>query len=206
MSELVNYSIETDYSVWLSFKDGHSLRVAFGQLPKYLDPRDLKKVRRAMKLRQDFLHHNMPKTLVLAITLGLAGLMLTGGQALAHLWWPTQPVAPSGKSQIVHNTESTAKMPLGGHNPSISRAAVTLPQPVAARVQPVPTLQPDALKLNSVEVVVAPLPTVPAASPALPVPPPSPSPAPVPSPTPAAAGGSKVGQPPASPTPSPITR
>ena len=44
MSDLANYSIETDHTVLLWFQDGRHLRVPLGQLSHYLKPRDLEKI------------------------------------------------------------------------------------------------------------------------------------------------------------------
>src|SRR5882724_13587912 len=96
MGELSNYSIENDQLGWLVFKDGHSLRVPVGQLSRYLVPKDLKKVRRAMELRRDFFRQNMPKAFLLLLAFGLIAAVTASTTAVAwvsrhHTGLPAAP-------------------------------------------------------------------------------------------------------------------
>jgi hypothetical protein len=104
MSELANYSIETDHTVLLAFKDGRHLRVPISQLAHYLMPPDLAKVRAAIKLRKEFIRRHMPKVALVFVAGGLIALMITGGQVVANLISPPGPVPPPpDHSTIVRN-------------------------------------------------------------------------------------------------------
>jgi hypothetical protein len=94
MSELANYSIETDHTVLLAFKDGRRLRVPFGQLAHHLMPPDLDKVRAAIKLRREFIRRHMPKAALVLMAGGLIALLVAGGQAVANYISPHGPVPP----------------------------------------------------------------------------------------------------------------
>ena len=188
MSELANYSIETDHLVWLSFKDGRSFRVPVGQLPRYLTPRDLIKVRRAMNLRHDFFRQHMPRTLVAFATVGVLAIVAGSGQVLAGLWHQPKPVAPDNprQTEIVRNLSQPSSRPSAVPSPA-SGSVVAAPKPhAAARVRPVASIKPVAPAiLSSPSALVTPIATPPISSPA-PSPTPDPSPSPVPSPTPPA--------------------
>jgi hypothetical protein len=183
MGELANYSIETDQLVWLAFKDGHSLRVPFGLLPRYLTPRDLQKVRRAMKLRRDFFRHNMPTALLAFLAVGLVMLVAAGGQLLALLGRRTTLGSPAPHTEIVRNVNSPASSPSPAPLPATGPVVTVVRHRTAARSKPMPTLPPVSLSavVGTEAVLVTPIPTVPVPSPE---PSPSPSPAPSPSPTP----------------------
>jgi len=105
MSELANYSIETDHIVLLAFHDGRRLRVPVGQLAHHLAPPDLEKVRSALKLRRDFIRRHMPKVvLALAAAGGLVAALTVGGHAVANYWQRTHPVQPApGNTGLVRS-------------------------------------------------------------------------------------------------------
>jgi hypothetical protein len=87
MSQLSNYSVETDQLILLSFEDGRSLRVPISQLPKYLKGRDLQRVRRAINMRRAFFRQNMPPTIIVLIaTLVVAALAAAGEHTLAAIF------------------------------------------------------------------------------------------------------------------------
>ncbi len=115
MGELANYSIETDHTVLLSFKDGKSLRVPFSQLAHYLRPTDLERVRSAIKLRRDFIRRHMPKALIALVAVGLLALFVGGSRVMAALWGqPEQP--PDAPTQV--NPNSPALLHLLHHQTS----------------------------------------------------------------------------------------
>ena len=157
MSELANYSIETDQSVWLSFKDGRSLRVGFVQLPKYLAPRDLVRVRRAMKLRRDFLRHNMPRTLIGVLAIGIAALVVTGGHAVAQMMQSHHLVAPEpNRTEIVRHIQSQNHLQIiMPTTPTV--AAGPIHRRTGAKLSPVSTIKPASSKLNAPAVIVTPI-------------------------------------------------
>lgn len=192
MSELANYSIETDHLVWLAFKDGNSLRVPVGQLPEYLTPRDLQRVRRAMKLRRDFFRHNMPPALLVLLVIGVIGLMAVGGQvALALLNREKEIPATVPPTEIVRNTAPPlSEQPLPVPSPAVDTVATVNKPSRASRTRPassvrsvvVPAATPQAL-LEDAPLIVPALPQ-PSPEPILPSPQPSPLPEPTPLPTP----------------------
>jgi hypothetical protein len=186
MGELANYSIETDQLVWLAFKDGHSLRVPVAQLARYLAPRDLQKVRKAMNLRKDFFRQNMPKALVAVVAFGLITLVVAGQQVLALLGRRSTPtLASPTHTEIVRNITPQSPEPSPAPSPATSPVAAVVARRTAARAKPVPTLPPAASSAvaGATAVLVTPIPAAPTASPA-PSPAASPSPSPSPSPTP----------------------
>ena len=199
MGELSNYSIETDQLIWLVFKDGHSLRVPVGQLSRYLVPKDLQKVRRAMKLRRDFFRQNMPKALLLLLVFGLvaaAAVTTTTVAWLARRQTPL-PTAPN-ETEIVRNvTPQSSPSPVpspaaGSPVATVARQRTTTqvekPAKPSSKVATKSGGSPVSASLNAgsgtkidggahigVDTVI-PTPT--------PVPTPSPDPTPSPSPTP----------------------
>jgi hypothetical protein len=91
MRELDNYSIETDHTVLLSFKDGRSIRVPIDQLANYLAQSDLRRVQASMKLRQDFVRQHMPKVALALAAGGFLALFMAGGRSVAHLLQSPSP-------------------------------------------------------------------------------------------------------------------
>ena len=157
MSELANYSIETDQSVWLSFKDGRSLRVGFVQLPKYLAPRDLVRVRRAMKLRRDFLRHNMPRTLAGVLAIGIAALVATGGHAVALMMQSHHMSGPEpNRTEIVRHIQSQNNLQTIVPT-TFTIAAGPIHKRTGAKLSPVPTIKPASSRLNAPAVIVTPI-------------------------------------------------
>lgn len=186
MGELANYSIETDQLVWLAFKNGQSLRVPVGQLPRYLTPRDLQKVRRAMKLRRDFFRHNMPPALLMLLVLGLVGMVAAGGQVLALMSRRSAPEPPApSRSEIVRNVNFATPVLSPAPQPAANRVvAVTRHQTTAVRAKPASVSAPvSPAPPASTAAVPAPV-VLPTPSVSLPAPTPIPSPTPVPQPSP----------------------
>jgi hypothetical protein len=196
MHDLANYSIETDQSVWLSFKDGHTLRVGVGQLPRYLTPHDLQKVRRTMKLRRDFIKHHMPKTMAIALVLGLTALAVTSGQILASLWneQHSSPIDIPKPEIVRHLLPGDDPHP----TPEIQSAPAVLADSdkpdkkqdanrAAAKTKPVPTIKPAASRgTTRPSVIVTPIapPDTGHGIEPTPLPEVTPEPTPVPTPTP----------------------
>src|SRR6266705_3268680 len=100
MGDLENYSIETDQTVLLSFRGGRKLRVRSDRLARYLRPRDLIVVRRALRLRRDFLSLHMPKTAALLLAAGLVAALMIGTRAVARLFLHQDPAGPSHTSIV----------------------------------------------------------------------------------------------------------
>ncbi|HVQ44488.1 MAG TPA: hypothetical protein VMT30_05985 [Candidatus Saccharimonadia bacterium] len=189
MSELANYSIETDQLIWLAFKDGQSVRVPIGQLPRYLTPRDLQRIRRAMKLRRDFFRHHMPPALIALLVLGLALAVFAGQQTVAFIWNRTHAApAPAPTTEIVRTLTPTgaspSPVPAAPASPPAGRvAAAATRRPAAAKPKAVPKLPAVTAKAAGVAVAVTPL-----AVPELPLPSPEPTVLPSPDPTPPPGG------------------
>jgi hypothetical protein len=123
MSELTNYSIETDQTVLLHFTDGKRRRVAFDQLHEHLKPDDLQRVTAAIKLRRNFIRNHMPKTLALFAAVGLGALFITTEQTVA--------------SMIAHHPTATVPDQAG----LLTRVTPT-PSPSAASASPAPSVSP----------------------------------------------------------------
>lgn len=196
MSDLANYSIETDQVVLLSFKDGRSLRVPLNHLSRYLKPGDLAKVKKALNLRRHFLRIHMPRFFVILATIGgLVALLTVGGKTVASLLGhprpanqtpshtgiarsrlePTPDITPSAGQPVQGNVRLTAA---GRHVKSLGQAAVPVPTAAPAPAQP-------PIQLTSQTTVSQPATTI-QSSAAQQIPPasaPAPNPAPSPSPT-----------------------
>ena len=113
--KLLNYSIETDQLVLLEFSDGQNLRVSFDQVEDYLTGSDLIKVKKAIKIRQEFFkHNNLPGTLVVMAVLSLGVFVALDYQRVAEIINGTRPVAspdiePASAVQAISTpTPSTA--------------------------------------------------------------------------------------------------
>jgi hypothetical protein len=186
MSELANYSIETDRTVLLAFADGRRLRVPIGQLAHYLAPPDLERVRASLRLRRDFIRDHMPKALLALIGAGLIALLTVGGKTVADMFVsPRHPQPVQSQSKIVRNqllpNPSASPTPSSASAPAV---AVATPAPApksgkhataAATIKPAPLPKPTALP--TVTPIVSPQPSV------SPSPTPSASPTPTPTPT-----------------------
>jgi hypothetical protein len=169
MSELANYSIETDHTVLLAFKDGRKLRVPTGQLAHYLSKPDFEKVTAAIKLRRDFIQRHMPKIALLVAGIGLVGLLTVGGRAVAQLIRPPQPVTPAPEhTEVVRNQiYPTPSVATPAPSPAVQGAATTAsaatPLPTPARkhrgVAPKPKLLPAPVQQTATNLIL-PLPSV----------------------------------------------
>jgi hypothetical protein len=200
MEDLDTYSIETDRTVLLSFRNGRQRRVNVERLSNHLRPRDLEIVSRAMKLRHDFIRSHMPRTAVLLLAAGLMTLLALGGRTLAKLFGHSSP-APPGSTMIVRSQAepqpaaqeapsspgATPKLAASGrsYKPAFKLVSKHQPDPEAAAGSPAANVAPQ------------PTPPLPSASP---------SPSPLPSSTPEPQSAQTAGQTPAGqtgPTPSP---
>jgi hypothetical protein len=211
MSDLANYSIETDHMVLLSFKDGRRLRVPLGQLANHLGTDDLAKVTRAFKLRRDFIRHHMPKAVIVLVAGGLIALSVTAAPKV--MAWithqtPAPAPAPAPETRIVHDSRTGPSVSPSPQQPAVKGQAIARPgSKVGSRIahpsklhQPTDTsiklATPATGAIASVTLPVTlptPLPTVVPASPITsPTPSPSASPTPVPSPTPQIPGQGQV--------------
>jgi hypothetical protein len=213
MRELDNYSIETDHTVLLAFKDGRTIRVPIGQLAHHLTPADLKRIQAAMKLRRDFVRQHMPKVALALAAGGFLALFMAGGRTVAHLLQPPTPVESTPPStSIVRSLDppptpslSPAPQPTPGGttvtaNPSKAKRLAKR-RPATARIAAHTTVLPAPTTLGGLltglpanPVALLPAPPIgnssgPALTPDQPSTTPSPSPeAPAPSPSTPPAG------------------
>jgi hypothetical protein len=204
MSDLLNYSIETDHTVLLSFKDGRRLRVHLDDLPRYLSAADLATITRAVKLRNDFIRRHMPKAALALVAGGLIALAGTTTNQLAA-WWehrtdpvsaPTETAPAPTSAPIVRNLQSggTAS-PAPTPDAAIKENTAVATAPTANRAK-AKTAHPPQVK-KAARGATTPAGNVATTLP-VPVPPPSDGPVTSPSPSPSASP-----TPTATPTPIP---
>jgi hypothetical protein len=199
MGDLENYSIETDQSVLLSFRDGRKVRVRPDRLSRYLGTKDLVKVRRAMRLRRDFLRLHMPKTAVVLLAAGLMAALLVSARTVA--WILETDTGNPGHNAVVRS--QTESRPQADPAPTAPGATPKLAARPHRQAQPTTALASAHLQLPAANLPV----TLTAVSPApLATPAAGPSPAPSATPQPDTnqpAGQPAPGQTAPSPTPAP---
>jgi cytoskeletal protein RodZ len=203
MSELANYSIETDHIVLLAFRDGRRLRVPVGQLAHHLSPPDLEKVRAALKLRRDFIRRHMPKVvLALAAAGGLIAALAVGGHAVAGLWQKSHPVNPSPTNTGLVRSES---LPHPAPTPSMQTTTVAANSAAAATTSAGTSTNTTISRTTLVTHQSSPQINQTVSKTVKNVPVSASLPSPTPSPTPAQTPGPQVAQnpPPPSPVPTP---
>jgi hypothetical protein len=95
MSKLLRYSIETDRTVLLSFSDDSNVRVPLSQVKEFVGPSELKKIEKALQIRENFFKRHLPK---FAISFVAGGLLVVGGlhenTVLNNLFQSSNNVAP----------------------------------------------------------------------------------------------------------------
>ncbi|MDF2461015.1 MAG: hypothetical protein K0S68_418 [Candidatus Saccharibacteria bacterium] len=196
MSELANYSIETDHTVLLAYADGRRLRVPIGQLPHHLAKPDLERVRASLRLRRDFIRTHMPKAALLLLGIGLVSLLSVGGKAVADMFNVPQPNPIPPKSEIVRSqfepeghVETAPTPSIGASSAMLANApkpdnkdkSKTKSKPDTNTKKATATLKPSAFPKPAVVPSVSPIPT--------PSPSVEPSPATTPEPEPKNQGG-----------------
>lgn len=190
MSELANYSVETDEVVLLIFQDGSRRRVAANQLDQYLEPFDAARVGAALKLRHRFLRLHMPKAVVAFVAGSAIAMLALASKPLATLWVgdarsATETPRP-GTTELVHNTETATK---AKPTTAPSSKITSTPKPSISQPTPSPSPAPHSGILASVVHAIVeitkddPISSTQVAEPS-PSPQPSPSPSVSPDPTP----------------------
>lgn len=180
MSELANYSIETDHVVLLSFKDGRNLRVPFKHLAHYLRGGDLDKVKKSINLRRHFLRIHMPRLfVVLAAVGGLVALLSVGCKTIAGLFGHHAPQpapmhthiarsqmgpTPQLSSKPVSPAQREVRLTAAGHKVTRSNVASLQPAITPAPAPVVSTPLPPVSQQATPTPVASPTPT-PSASP-----------------------------------------
>jgi hypothetical protein len=197
MEELETYSIETDHTVLLSFRNGRKRRVAVERLPQYLRSQDLHIVERAMKLRRDFIRSHMPKAALLLLAAGLLTLLAVNSRSLVARLFGHSSVP--GSSTIVHSQLP----PAPGTQPAPSSPGATprLTRPRVVHAAAGITLVAKHAVAPAADVTGPAVTPQPSASPAIQ---PSPSPTPSTSPEPSTATNQPASSQPAA-TPAPAS-
>lgn len=172
MSQLSNFSIETDHTILLQFKNGQERRVPVSQLARHLAGPDLSRVSEALKLRRDFIRMHIPKAglmLVLAAST-IAALLITQGARVAtqiiqrgatfapvpaHDTVATPQPVPT---DVPVNTPGINGAPAEIDQPAVP-APVFAPQPTPARIPPRRAAQPAAVLHRAFSPVTSLLPT-----------------------------------------------
>jgi hypothetical protein len=165
MSELANYSIETDQLVWLQFKGGESFRVPLDRLDDYLSPKDLRRVHRTIKLRRDFLRQHFPRTLVAVAAAGLAAFAIYDGSNVAGLWVHAHPATPlPAHEQGARSIISTPAAPAAATATTATMVPTATPQPTAKPAvlssPPVHTMGAGGTVIDSLSQVSTPVDTL----------------------------------------------
>jgi hypothetical protein len=108
MQKMSDFSIETDDTVLVSFQDGSQQRLAVKQLARLLRPMDASRIRRALKLRRNFLRQHMPRMIVGGVVAGalLLGLSLPDNAPMSQLVHPDTP-----KPHHPHQAKPAAYLP-----------------------------------------------------------------------------------------------
>jgi hypothetical protein len=82
---LSDFTIETDNSILLLFKNGDSKRVSRNDLAQYLASDDLSRIEHAFSLRHQFIKRVLPPTLMVALTAGIIGMSGYEGKNMSNL-------------------------------------------------------------------------------------------------------------------------
>jgi len=133
MQELATFSLETDSTVLLQYKNGRKQRVHMTELAKYALSADIEKIKTAYRLRTSFIDTHMPKARMILLVLigaGVLGITAVAGQkALAE--FTNKPVniqsQPAGHAEVARSLAEPSSGP------------VVLRQPAAEKVQKVKT-------------------------------------------------------------------
>lgn len=132
-----------------------------------------------MKLRQDFLRHNMPPTLAVLVAAGLALIVVTGGSAIAMVTQLRRP-APL---PAVHNEVVRYTVPHGPLHSTVANVVGATPGVIirhnGTKLNPLPTIKLFDSKLSAPAFFITPI-AVPDNAAPTPLQSVSPSPVPVP--------------------------
>ena len=106
---LADFRIESDRVVFLAFTDGRSYRVSPNDLERFLGQDDLQRVRRALRLRQQFLRRILPPTAVILVVVGIIGFGRYDMDRVSH-GWPA-PQSPASQQQVSTTNPAPASTP-----------------------------------------------------------------------------------------------
>lgn len=132
MQELATFSIETDSTILLQYKNGRKKRVRFAELAKHALSVDIEKIRAAYRLRTSFISTHMPKArMILMVLLGAGVLGLTavaGQQALAQLSGKPVQIQPSvtGHEDVARSLAEPSVQPVAVHSSTVETVNKTV--------------------------------------------------------------------------------
>lgn len=132
MQELATFSLETDSTVLLQYKNGQKQRVRLAELAKYALSVDIEKIRAAYRLRTSFIDTHMPKArMILMVLLGAGVLGITavaGNQALAELTGKPVQIQPSvtRHEDVARSLAEPSVQPMVLRKPTVERVKKTV--------------------------------------------------------------------------------
>jgi hypothetical protein len=168
MKDLASFSIETDDTVLLTYADGTTRRALKDDLPKLLDRRDLKRVKAAFRMRNNY-HRALPFWLrTVAIGVVVIGVGIGGMKAVSVVVYPATHTV---RHLAINSTQPTGQVLSAGTNSSVptpaptsSTSAQSLPsatQLSANNLTAIPTATPTPIALPLGLSVPNPAPLVP---------------------------------------------
>jgi hypothetical protein len=108
---LTDFRIESDRVVCLTFGNGCSYRVDAKDLDRFLSSQDLRRVRRALRLRQQFMQRVLPPTILVILLAAIIGLGRYDVYQAARSWLaplPFRTTMPASKTVPVTAGQSSS--------------------------------------------------------------------------------------------------
>lgn len=133
---LADFRIESDRVIFLTFADGRSCRVSPGDLGRFLNQDDVRRVRRALRLRRQFMRRVLPPTAIILLVVGIIGFGRYDIDRISHSWLAPAPAAerqpsmqapvstlpPSGVRSTSSSSAPTATSPAKAGTPATPQA------------------------------------------------------------------------------------
>lgn len=131
MQKVRKYSIETDETIFLQFKDGSDIRVPVGDLALYVGSADLNRIERAIQVRKLFFQRHLPK-LGLALAAGtlLSFAGLNSNQELHTLLQPQSLPTESLQSDRLNSLPAPKPLHLIKPSPDPHRSDIVTASPL----------------------------------------------------------------------------
>jgi len=120
---LLDFRIESDAMVWLSFANGTTYRVSPDDLEHYLRREDLLRIRQAIGLRSQFMRRVLPPTIIMLLAAGIIGL---GGHDMQRVEALSHPKATAPKATVTTHRVPTQLVP-SKSSPAAAPKATTTP-------------------------------------------------------------------------------
>lgn len=134
MAQLANFSVEDNDKVLLKFQDGRERLASIDELHKHVSGADHQRIRKALKLRADYVRKHLPpwaKVIMIAVLVGFLGAGMTKAATIVihHLEPTSQPATaqtsqPQSTSKV--QSKSRAKAQLKVAPPPVSTQAITI--------------------------------------------------------------------------------